>query len=141
MATATIPTVVLDREQRNACCELVWEDVGESHGAGRTQFVVAAGRLFEALDWRNEDSDCDSYVLPVDEEIVWLTKHVFEPNVDEFSRPGLEENLAREERDEFPSLLTDDFASRAWYREHRREEIRRYRARISATDMLLDAVA
>ena len=79
--------------------------------------------------------------MTVDEEILWPTKNLFEPDVHEFCVPGLEEILAEEARDEYPDFLKENEESRASWRERNQKEISRCRGRISATQMILDAVA
>jgi hypothetical protein len=138
MATAAQSTVVFDREQRNSFGSLLGDAFQNGTGfADEVRFWIAGGRLFEMLDWRDMDSDREAYEVTVDEEILWLVKRLFEPNVEEFCVPGLKEALVEEaRRDEYP-----DDESREYWRERNQTEISRCRGRITATQMILEAVA
>jgi hypothetical protein len=142
MATATQPTVVFDREQRNSFGSLLGDEFQNGVGLGdEVRFWIAGGRLFEMLDWRDPDSDREAYEVTVDEEIVWLVRALFEPDVEEFCVPVLEAALAELAQNEYPNQLKDDDEARAYWRKRRQQEISRCRGRITATQMILDAVA
>jgi hypothetical protein len=144
VATATQPTVVFTREQRHALGVLLGDDLQNGNGLkddDEVRFWIGAARLLEAFDWRDLDPARETYEVTVDEEVLWLTQTVFEPDAREHCVPGLEEALADEAEDRYSNFLQDTDEARAWWREGRQHQIRIYRGRISATQAILDAVA
>jgi hypothetical protein len=144
MATATQPTVVFSPEQRHALCCLLGgalQNGSGLEGDDEVRFWIVAARLLETFDWRDLDAAREAYEVTVDEEVLWLAQNVFEPDVRENCVPELEQTLADEDQDRYSNFLEDTDEARAWWREGRRHQIRKYRARISATRMILEAVA
>jgi hypothetical protein len=95
MAVVTKGIVVLDREQRKVCSELLWEEIRDGCSrdeAGELRLLMASARLYEMLDRRNDDADHDEWTVVVDEEIAWLAADFFKPFIDEYARPWLAEN-------------------------------------------------
>lgn len=79
-----VPTVILDREQR----DVLWDkgladcyDAMQIDQDGGARFLVATGRLLEALE-----GERDTYELPVDDRIAWLAENCLVPFVDEFCK-------------------------------------------------------
>jgi hypothetical protein len=141
MATATIPTVVFSRAQREICCELLYEEIRDGlsrDDAGRLRLMMAGARLFEALDWRNDDPGRDGWTFEVDGEIAWLVEDFFGPFVEEYARPWLEENP---EPEELPGSWVDTAEARAEWAEWHARQGRQYRAVIAATEAITEAVA
>ena len=150
MATATYPTVVFDREQRETCCERLYDEIREGLSrdeAGRLRLMMAGARLFEALDWRNDDPGRDAWTFEVDGEIAWLVEDFFEPFVEEYARPWLEENQEPifpgwvADTDEARAYAADQFAREAGAYLLRTPERSSYRAVIAATEAITEAVA
>ena len=78
MATITSASrdrwVVLHERERRAICELVELKVREGvEDRNLARTVIAAGRLFEHLDWQNGPGDKDAHwTVDVDDDIEWL---------------------------------------------------------------------
>jgi hypothetical protein len=142
MAVATHPTVVFSREQREACHELLWEEIFEGasrNDAGRLRLMMAACRLFEAVDLRNDDPDRDARTFVVDDEIAWLFADFLAPFVEEYARPWLEDNP---QQPEFPTdLWVDTEEARAYQADWYARQVRLHRALIAATEAITAAVA
>jgi hypothetical protein len=130
MAVATHPTVVFNREQREACHELLWEEIFEGmtrNDAGRLRLMMAACRLFEELDLRNDDPDRDAWMFVVDEETAWLFDDFLMPFIEEYSRRWLKDNPEQ--------------PARAHWADHYAREDQYHRALIAATEAITEAVA
>jgi hypothetical protein len=140
MATATQPTVVFSRAQREICCELLYEEIHDGisrDDAGRLRLMMAGARLFEALDWRNDDPGRDAWTFDVDGEIAWLVEDFFEPFVEEYARPWLEENP----EPILPGWVDDTDKARAYWADSFARQAGSYRAVIAATEAIIEAVA
>jgi hypothetical protein len=142
MAVATKGIVVLDHEQRKVCCELLWEEIRDGCSrdeAGELRLLMASARLYEMLDWRNNDSDHDEWTVVVDEEIARLAADFFGPFVEGYARPWLEENP---QEPEFPlPFMRDTEDVRAYWADRYVCQKRDHRAVIAATEAILETVA
>ena len=142
MVVVTQGIVVLDHEQRKVCRELLWEEIHDGISrdeAGRLRLLMASARLYEMLDWPNNDPDNDEWTVVVDEEISWLAADFFKPFIVEYARPWLQENP---QEPEFPvPFMKDTEDVRAHWADRYVCQKRDHRAVIAATEAILEAVA
>jgi hypothetical protein len=132
-------TVTLNRAQRDICCELLYDEIRDGitrDDAGHLRLFMAGARLFEAVEWRNDDPDRDAWTFDVDGEIAWLVEEFFEPFSRELAAPWLEENPE-------PTLpaWVDTEEDRKYWADWFAHQAGAYRALIAGTEAILGAVA
>lgn len=119
MATATQSTVILNREQRSALCDLAWTYLFEGahpSDANLIEATIGCGQMFDTLQYAEENPAAETFELPLTPEITGTVREALSPFAD------TERELIEEYRDETPPS----------------KSTLRYRAVVAALDAILE---